>query len=296
MGEQGGDRWAQWLRHRRFGGDPAAQAEMLRMLTGVRDRVLDNARLVPGETLLDVGTGDGLIAFGALDRLGPDGTVIFSDISADLLAHCRALAADPAVTERCRFVQAAADDLAPLADESVDVITTRSVLIYVAAKAAAFRAFYRVLRPGGRLSLFEPINRFGYSEPPTHFAGYEMAALADLIAAVRGVYQRRQSPETNPMLDFDERDLLALAEQAGFGEVQLSLEVTIAPGGLPGVPQAWETFLHSAPNPLAPTLAEALAEALTPADAARFVAHLRPLVEAGAGTRRAAVAFLSAVK
>ena len=98
------------------------------------------------------------------------------------------------------------------------------------------------------------------------------------------------------MLDFDERDLLALAEQAGFGEVQLSLEVTIAPGGLPGVPQAWETFLHSAPNPLAPTLAEALAEALTPADAARFVAHLRPLVEAGAGTRRAAVAFLSAVK
>ena len=37
MGEQGGDRWAQWLRHRRFGGDPAAQAEMLRMLTGVRD-------------------------------------------------------------------------------------------------------------------------------------------------------------------------------------------------------------------------------------------------------------------
>jgi hypothetical protein len=36
--------------------------------------VLDKAHLAPGETLLDVGTGDGLIAFGALDRLGPPAT------------------------------------------------------------------------------------------------------------------------------------------------------------------------------------------------------------------------------
>jgi ubiquinone/menaquinone biosynthesis C-methylase UbiE len=291
-----GDRWAAWMLHRRFGGDPAAQAEMLRMLTGVRDRVLDNARLAPGETLLDVGTGDGLIAFGALDRLGPDGTVIFSDISADLLAHCRALAADLGVTERCRFVPMAADDLSPLADESVDAVTTRSVLIFVQAKATALREFYRVLRPGGRMSLFEPINRFGYPEPPGRFAGYDMTPVADLVAAVRGVFHRRQPPETSTMLDFDERDLLRLAEQAGFAEVHLTLDVTIAPGGMPGAPQSWATFLHSAANPLVPSLAEALAEALSPADAARFTAHLRPLVEAGAGIRRSAFAFLSAVK
>jgi hypothetical protein len=58
----------------------------------------------------------------------------------------------------------------------------------------------------------------------------------------------------------------------------------------------WEVFLHSAPNPLAPTLAEAVAEALSPADAVRFLAHLRPLVEGGVGERRAARAFLSALK
>jgi arsenite methyltransferase len=40
-------------------------------------------------------------------------------------------------------------------------LTTRSVLIYVADKAGAFREFHRVLRPGGRISLFEPINRYG---------------------------------------------------------------------------------------------------------------------------------------
>ena len=41
-----------------------------------------------------------------------------------------------------------------------DAVTVRSVLIYVAAKAASFREFARVLRPGGRLSIFEPINRW----------------------------------------------------------------------------------------------------------------------------------------
>src|SRR6266567_2260602 len=38
------------------------------MLCPIRDRVLDGARLRPGDTLLDVGAGDGLIAFGALEQ------------------------------------------------------------------------------------------------------------------------------------------------------------------------------------------------------------------------------------
>ena len=57
-----------------------------------------------------------------------------------------------------RFVLTAADPLDGIADASVDVVTTRSVLIYVKDKAAALQAFYRVLRPGGRISVFEPIN------------------------------------------------------------------------------------------------------------------------------------------
>ena len=54
-------------------------------------------------------------------------------------------------------------------------MTTRSVLIYVADKAAAFAAMYRVLRPGGRISLFEPINRLMFPEPPDRFWGYDVA-------------------------------------------------------------------------------------------------------------------------
>ncbi|TMK96442.1 MAG: methyltransferase domain-containing protein, partial [Actinobacteria bacterium] len=58
-------------------------------LTRVRGKVLENAAIRDGETVLDVGAGDGLIAFEALERVGPQGRVIFSDISRDLLDVCR---------------------------------------------------------------------------------------------------------------------------------------------------------------------------------------------------------------
>ena len=141
------DRWHRWLLDVRFGGDPAARERLLtELLYPVRDTLLDKARLQPGDTVLDVGTGDGLIAFGAVERLGPSGHVVFSDISQDLLDHCRAAAAAEGLLDRCRFVVASADSLDGIADASVDVVTTRSVLIYVKDKAAALRAFYRVLR------------------------------------------------------------------------------------------------------------------------------------------------------
>jgi ubiquinone/menaquinone biosynthesis C-methylase UbiE len=127
------DQWTQWLLHRRFGGDLQRGQAMLQELAVWRDRILERATVAEGETVLDVGCGDGLTAFGALDRVGEDGVVIFSDISQDLLDHCRSLAEQMQTLGRCRFVRAPADDLAALAPGSVDVVTTRSVLIYVLA-------------------------------------------------------------------------------------------------------------------------------------------------------------------
>jgi arsenite methyltransferase len=111
----------------------------MEQLRATCDRVLDQAGLVEGETLLDVGCGDGLIAFGALER--GTGRAIFSDISEDLLDEPRRLAGELGVLDRCDFVRAAAEDLSPIQDESVDVVTTRSVLIYVEDKR---RRFYRI--------------------------------------------------------------------------------------------------------------------------------------------------------
>lgn len=287
MEESDLDQWARWLLHRRHGGDPEELRRTLEFLRPVRDRVLEHAELRDGGTLLDVGCGDGLIAFAALERVGDAGTVIFSDISQDLLDHDRRLAEEMGVLERCRFVRAAAEDLAPIPDASVDAVTTRSVLIYVADKAGAFREFRRVLRPGGRLSLFEPINRFGLDQ-----SGLDMTPVQELRDRVMAIYERIQPRDSDPMVDFDERDLLALAEQAGFAEIHLELRAEIAPSE----PRRWETVLHSSGNPRVPTLAEAIAEALSPAEAERYIAHLKPMIEEGHGRHRWATAYVWARK
>ena len=194
----------------------------------VRDTVLDKARLQPGDTVLDVGTGDGLIAFGALERLGPSGHVVFSDISQDLLDHCRAAAAAEGLLDRCRFVLASADSLDGIADASVDVVTTRSVLIYVKDKTEALQAFYRVLRPGGRISVFEPINVL--MRDPDRLLGYDITPVKPLAAKIAAFYQSIKPPGTDPMLDFDERDLVRHAEQAGFADISLELRVIVKNG------------------------------------------------------------------
>ena len=275
----------------RFGGDPAEREHVLAELYPVRDTLLDKAKLRPGDTVLDVGAGDGLIAFGALERLGPSGHVIFCDISQDLLDHCRAAAAAEGQLDRCRFVLASAESLTGIADASVDVVTTRSVLIYVKDKAAALREFYRVLRPGGRISVFEPINVLMHD--PDRILGYDITPVKPLAAKVEALYESIQPPGDDPMLDFDEQDLMRYAELAGFAEIDLELRVTVKNGRRP-VP--WERALRMSGNPLVPSLGEALERTLSPREITEFTAHLKPLVESGTARQRHALAYLAAAR
>jgi SAM-dependent methyltransferase len=256
-------------------------------LVPVREKVLDRSGLAEGETLLDVGCGEGMIGFGALERGA--GHVVFSDISDDLLDFCREAAEELGVADRASFVKAGAADLGGIDD--VDVVTTRSVLIYVREKQQAFREFFRVLRPGGRFSCFEPINRFGMEERQEGFWGYPGNGVSDLADRVEQVYAEIQPPD-DPMLDFDERDLMRLGEEAGFFPLDLELQAEVRAIE----PRPWNAFLHSSGNPKIPTIAEAMDRALTPEERERFAAHLRLLVEEGKGVWRMAHAYLRAVK
>ena len=282
------DKWADWLLQHRDGGSAGLRAHHAPQLIGYRDGVLDRAAITEGDTVLDIGTGTGLIGLGALDRVGPAGRVVFSDVSAALLDECRR-EADPA---RSSFVQATADDLSPVPDASVDVVTTRSVLIYVARKPAAFAEMHRVLRPGGRLSLFEPINSFSERIGRTTLLGLDPAPIADLIAKLLAAYATI-APAAGPMVDFDERDLVRWAGEAGFTGVRLDYRAEI---DVPGPPISdWAALRRTAPNPLVPTYGEVLDTVLTPAERDRFDAHVRTLTDVP--TRHtAATAYLSATR
>jgi len=118
----------------------------------------------------------------------------------------------------------------------------------------------------------------------------------DLAAKIMGVFDRIQPPETDPMLDFDERDLLDLAEEAGFAEIHLDYEAEISTAATYHGVTDWKTFVKSAGNPKIPTIEEATDEVLTLEEIARFTAHLRPLVENARRKSTSALAFLRAVK
>ena len=285
------DRWVEWLLHRRHGGDAEQLRRTLEFLGPIRDRVIANARLSPGDVVLDVGAGDGLIGFAALEVVGPTGRVIFDEISEDLLAHLRQLAASAGVLERCDFVLTPAEDLVPIADASVDAVTLRSVLIYVERKSAALQSFYRVLRSGGRLSIFEPINRFGQPRQGEAFGGYDVAPVKELYDRVQAVYETLPTQRT--MLDFDERTLLEMIEGVGFTSIKMSYEAEIGFGK--EIP-SWDRMMRSSPNPLAPTGAEAIAQALTPQEAERYVSHMRPLLESGPPRIRSGMVYVVATK
>ncbi|MDP9236150.1 MAG: methyltransferase domain-containing protein [Chloroflexota bacterium] len=286
------DRWSEWLLQKRFGGDQQAAEAGMRMLLGVRDAVLKRADLHAGDTLLDVGAGDGLIAFGGLDRVGPAGRVIFADISQPLLEHAQRLAQDMGVSERCSFVNAHAEDLNPLDDASVDAVTTRSVLIYVKDKSAAFREFHRVLKPGGRLSLWEPINRFTELFAPGQYWGPGVEGLEALAERLQPFYGALQPLDSDPMLDFDERDLLRQCEEAGFRYVRVTLSMYTAPAR----PASWAGWLNTSGNPNIPSRADAMRQLFTDDERALFESLVRPRIETGGQIERSAVAHLVAVK
>ena len=288
------DMWSDWLLRRRHPVDEAVANDWMKRVHELRDRVLDGANMKAGDTVLDVGAGDGLIAFGALDRVGPRGRVIFSDISRPLLDECQRIARDLGVEDRCEFINASAGDLAGIADESVDIVTTRSVLIYLKDKESSFRAFYRVLRPGGRISLFEPVGRitadvFIALQQREAVEPSEISGLEERLGSYLSAFQPAGE---DPMSDFDERDLLRHCIAAGFDDVHLKLEVDVTHGD----PMSWEAWASVAPNPRLPSLAEAMEHVLSIDERAAYERVHRPIIEAGANRVVMCHAWLTATK
>ena len=296
----GSDEWSRWLLHKRHGGDAVFEQKILAHLQRYADRVLDAAALQPGMTLADIGTGEGLIAFNAIDRIGPSLQVILTDISAPMLSHVRHLARQRGVLGQCRFVECAADHLAGIADASVDVVATRAVLAYVADKPKALREFLRILKPGGRLSLAEPVFYDDAIAACTLKTMVESQAsdTADRFRPLLHRWKAAQFPDTqekllaSPLTSFTERTLFEMTHGAGFLPVHLELHMELTRTEI----TSWQVFLASSPHPWAPTLDEILEHQFNAQERAFFEQVMRPLVERGAATTISRTAYVSATK
>jgi arsenite methyltransferase len=261
------DEWSNWLLHIRYAGDPEHERTIRTDLERVADRVLDGAQLAPGMTLTDVGAGDGLITFRAIDRVGPSLRVLLADISLPLLRHAEALATHRGIRSQCSFLHCSAANLAGISDASVDVVTTRAVVAYVADKSAAFREFCRVLKPGGRISIAEPILRdeaIAVSVLKAQLDARPIAQQEPLIPLLHR-WKAAQFPDTaekiskSPITNYSERDLVRLAQESGFSEIHVEFHVDVSPH----VVTSWEVFIVSSPHPWVPPLSAIFAERFT---------------------------------
>ena len=109
---------------------------------GLASALLDAARLAPGQRVLDLASGPGLLASGAAERMGDRGLVIASDISDGQLACC------PALTR----VVADGESL-PFAGGGLDRVLCGLGLMFFPDEQAALREIRRVLAPDGLLAL-----------------------------------------------------------------------------------------------------------------------------------------------
>ena len=110
---------------------------------------IDFLALMPGETVLDLGSGAGIDAFLAARRVGDSGRVIGVDMTPEMIQKARANAAGGGFT-RVEFRPGRLESL-PVDDASVDAVTSNCVINLVPDKSAVFREVARVLRPGGRI-------------------------------------------------------------------------------------------------------------------------------------------------
>ena len=294
------DEWSEWLLHRRHGDNREYEAIVRRVVDGYADRVLDDARLFQGMTLVDVGTGDGLLAFRAIERIGASIRVVLTDISEPLLRHAEISAAERNVKEQCTFLKCSAEKLAELADSTVDAIVARASIAYVPDKKAAFSEFHRVLKPGGRLSIAEPIlqDEAFIVRALRQRIDAEPGRPKDLLLPLLHRWKAAQYPDTqekfakNPLVNFSERDLLNMARNAGFSAIHLQLHINVDPP----LSTSWEVYLATSPHPWAPSLGSILESQFSPDERRLFESMVRPNVESGKGVNIDRVAYMSAVK
>ncbi|HSA90132.1 MAG TPA: class I SAM-dependent methyltransferase [Burkholderiales bacterium] len=168
-------------------------------------RVIANmAGVAPGQRVLDVACGTGVLACAAAERVGPDGAVTGLDPNDEMLAVARGK------NPRIEWKNGRAESL-PFAGASFDRVASQFGLMFFEDKPASLREMMRVLRPGGRLAV-------AVCDALDHSPGY--AVLAELLQRLfgAGVADAFRAPFALG----EPGRLRSLCEQAGYRDAQIA--------------------------------------------------------------------------
>jgi ubiquinone/menaquinone biosynthesis C-methylase UbiE len=245
------DAWHRWITSERDGNDPEVARRHTAGVLRICERIVEAANIAPGASVADLGAGDGVAGFHVLARTDPSTTVTFIEPSPGLLARIESRAHELGVAERCRFVNLPIESLAEIADASFDTVIMRAVLAYVPDKPAAFRHIFRILRPGGRLSMADPVFQDRALAVAQMARGLERGQYGDRTHEYELLHRwlATQYPDTiegilkNHLTNYNERHLVRMAADAGFVPIRGWAEIEVKPVD----PIPWESFVHMAP-------------------------------------------------
>ena len=237
------------------------------------------------------------MAFRAIDHVGPSLRVTLTDVSEPMLRYAESVAVRRNVRSQCAFLHCTADHLEEIDDASVDVVVTRAVLAYVADKKEALREFFRILKPGGRLSIAEPILQDeAFYARALRRRVEDQSRPVDRFFTLLHRWKSAQFPDTDeayansPIANYSERDLLNMVRAVGFSPIHLQLHIDV----LPSLITSWDVFVACSPHPWAPSLKQIMAERFTPDEQLLFEHMVRPTVESGNNLDTDRVTYLQA--
>ena len=213
------ENWTQWLKENRFAGQtPEMIEQTTKWLEAVRDVILVFAEIQPYETILDIGTGTGLLAFKALEMQDCKGKVIFSDKFQDCLNDCQRILDKSCVTEGYQMLLCPCEHIA-LPDSTVHKALMRSVLVHIVNKQPAISEIYRVLKPGGKFCAFEPIIRSN-----TRYWEILDSAYIEKYEDFKRVENEIMENPLDSLCNFDQDTLRTNLQIAGFSHPEVKLQ------------------------------------------------------------------------